>query len=126
MRRRFVRRIATSLRSATGVSAIEVVLALVVMSTAILGTAAAQTGAWRVMAGARQDTEGWAALQAQAEQLIARGHDRVTPGTATIGDQQMAWTVAGTSPKVVTLTARRRNLTYDVVDTLRIVLRASP
>ncbi len=98
-------------------------LALVVLSTAIIGAAAAQAGAWRVLAGSRRDVNEWAALHRQAEELIAAGYDNVSSGARVVNGYPLQWAVGGVNPKLVVLVARRQVGTEVLADTIQIILR---
>ncbi len=106
-----------------GASALEVMLAIVLLSTAILGAAAAQAGSWRVLAGGRRDAGAWAALHYQVEELISGGYDRAVSGSRVLNGYPIQWDVAGTDPKVVMIVARYPNGWTLGADTVRVVLR---
>ncbi len=109
-----------------GVSALEVMLAIVLLSTAILGAAAAQASGWRVLAGSKRDAGAWAALHYQVEELVAGGYDLATSGSRVLNGYPIQWSVAGTDPKVVLIVARHPGGWLAVADTVRVVLRPPP
>ncbi len=109
-----------------GISAIEIMLAVVLLSTAILGAAAAQASGWRVLLGSRLDAGAWAALHYQVEELVAGGFDRVSSGSRVLNGYPIDWNVAGIDPKVVLVVARYTSLGAAVADTVRVVLRPDP
>jgi prepilin-type N-terminal cleavage/methylation domain-containing protein len=109
------------LKSRAGVSLVEVLIGIVILSIALLGLAAAGGVAARQVYTGRVDMARWAALQQQLESVIARGYDSVTAGSATVQGYPMSWTVAGTNPKQITLVMTRQDargqLRYDTLVT---------
>jgi hypothetical protein len=101
-------------------------LAIVLLSTAILGAAAAQANGWRVLAGSKRDAGAWAALHYQVEELIAGGYDLATSGSRVLNGYPIQWNVAGTDPKVVLIVAHHPSGWLAVADTVRVVLRPPP
>jgi Tfp pilus assembly protein PilV len=98
-------------------------LALVILSTAIIGAAAAQAGAWRVVSGSRTDAQAWAALHQQVEELISLGFDNVASGSKTVSGHPIQWTVSGVDPKVVLVVTQRQVGPAVIADTIQILLR---
>ena len=109
-----------------GTSALEVMLAIVLLSTAILGAAAAQAASWRVLAGGRRDAGAWAALHYQVEELVSGGYDRLASGYRVLNGYPIQWDVAGTDPKVVLIVARHPAGWVISADTVRLVVRPPP
>ncbi len=87
----------------TGFSLIEVVVALVVFTAAVLALSTSGLLAGRQIQMGRVDSRVWTAAQSQMERIKAQGYDNVTAGSATVQGYPMSWTVLGTDPKKVTL-----------------------
>lgn len=88
-------------RDERGVALVEVMVAMVLLTTVLLSLAAATGHAARQMAFSRRDMDVWSALQSQAESLMAVGYSNVTSGSATVRGYPVTWTVSGTDPKQV-------------------------
>ena len=90
-------------RDERGVALVEVIVAIIILATVLLGLAAASGHAARQMYHSRQNMEVWSTLSSQAESLMAVGYSNVTDGSATAFGYPVSWTVAGDDPKMVTL-----------------------
>ncbi len=95
-------------RGERGVALVEIIIAIIMLAGVILSLAAASGHAARQIYLSRRDMHLWASLQSQAESLRAVGYQGVTTGSATVDGHAVAWTVAGTDPKTVTVV-----LTYE-------------
>ncbi len=106
-----------------GFTLVEVLVALVILATALLSLAAAAGLAVRQLHYSQTDTEWWTAVQLQLEELSGQGFQNVADGSATVEGYPMSWTVSGSDPKTVTVevTRTRRNGQV-VVDTLLLIL----
>ena len=80
-----------------GVSLIEVMVAMVMLTSALLGLASAAGLALRTTVRGRQDLQLWAAVQWKADSLVALGWGNVTNGSDTFQGYPMSWTVSGTN-----------------------------
>lgn len=106
-----------------GFTLVEVMVALVILATALLSLAAAAGLAVRQLYYSQTDTEWWTAVQLQLEELSSQGFQNVADGSATVEGYPMSWTVSGPDPKTVTVevTRTRRNGQV-VVDTLLLIM----
>lgn len=86
-----------------GFSIIEVIVAIVLFTFAILGMTTTSNFVSRQMQIARRDMRMAFAAQQKIEELISRGYANVTGGSGTVDGFPMSWWVSGTSPKVLVL-----------------------
>jgi len=94
-----------------GVSLIEVMVAMVMLTSALLGLASAAGLALRTTVRGRQDLQLWAAVQWKADSLVALGWGNVTNGSDTFQGYPMSWTVSGTNLERIDLLVDRASLT---------------
>jgi len=92
-----------------GVSLVEILIGVVILTVALLGLAAAGGVAAQQVYRGRQDMHRWVALQQQLETLMATGYDSLSAGSATVQGYPMSWSVSGTDPKQITLVMEREN-----------------
>ena len=109
-----------------GVSAIEVVVGLMILSTVLLGIAAASGTAARSLSSGRLAIENAAAIQYQAETLMAEHFDSLKSGTARVDGVACSWTVSGTDIKRIVLEARFRNGYGKKVRDTTVLVRTDP
>ncbi len=114
------------LREREGVSLIEVLIGVIILSVALLGLAAAGGVAARQVYMGRVDMGRWAALQQQLETLVSDGYANVTDGSATVQGYPMSWAVTGTDPKQVTLVMTRENFRGETVEDTVVTYLADP
>ena len=86
-----------------GISLVEVLVAIIILSGALASLAAAGGHAARQVAGSRRDLNLSAAVQSQMETLRAVGYKGISGDTAVVQGYRMEWTVSGTDPKEVVL-----------------------
>lgn len=86
-------------RNARGISLLEVLLAVTLLSLVLLGLIAASGVAVRQLQEARTDTHLWSAVQRQLESLVMAGYDSLTADSAVVDGYSMHWTVTGVDPK---------------------------
>ena len=102
-----------------GIGLVEILVALTILAGALMSLAGAGALAARHLQSSRTDLNAWAASQSQAEDLMSRGFDTISSGSATRHGYPMNWTVSGTNPKKVLLemdwTNRSRNLVKDTL-----------
>jgi prepilin-type N-terminal cleavage/methylation domain-containing protein len=102
-----------------GVSLVEILVALTILAGALISLSGAAALAARHLQSGRTDLNAWAASQSQAEDLMSRGFDTISSGTATVHGYPMKWTVSGTNPKKIVLemgwTNTRGNAVTDTV-----------
>ena len=93
----------STLHDTTGISMIEVLVALIIFSITILGLTSAGIVAGGQLNMGRADIQLWTAVHYQMDQLTAEGYDSVTAGSATVQGYPMTWTIQGTTPKKILL-----------------------
>ncbi len=111
-------------RDERGVSLIEVMVAMVMLTSAVLGLAAAAGLAVRTTIRGRQDIQLWAAVQWKADSLVSLGWGNVTSGSDTFQGYPMSWTVSGANPERIDLLVDHASLTTGAMirDTLILYL----
>jgi prepilin-type N-terminal cleavage/methylation domain-containing protein len=109
-----------------GVSLVEILVALTILSGALLSLAGATGLASRQVLSGRTDLNAWAASQSQAEDLMARGFDTISSGSATVHGFPMTWTVSGTNPKKVLLEVDWTNRSGRAATDTVVLYRAQP
>jgi prepilin-type N-terminal cleavage/methylation domain-containing protein len=114
------------LKDARGVSLIEILIGVIILSVALLGLAAAGGVAARQVYMGRVDMARWAALQQQLESLVADGYDNVADGSANVQGYPMTWTVTGTNPKQITVVMTRENFRGETVQDTLVTYIADP
>ncbi len=107
-------------------TAIEVVVALVILSTVLLGIAATTSTAAKSLTSGQRQVENAAAIQYQAELLMAVPFDSLANGTAQVQGIPFTWTVAGTTVKSVQLVATVTNGFGEVVPDTVTLVRSDP
>lgn len=103
-----------------GISLIEVIVSVIMLSTALLSLASAAGLAMRTTARGREDLRSWAAVQRVADSLTARGAGNVASGSGTVQGRALSWTVSGANPERIDLIVDRRRMSDMVIvqDTL--------
>jgi prepilin-type N-terminal cleavage/methylation domain-containing protein len=86
-----------------GFSLVELIVAITVLSVALVGLSGALILTYRNVHSGRVDINAWAAAQTQAETLLADGHQNVSSGSDVVQGFPMRWTVSGTDTKKVLL-----------------------
>ncbi len=110
-------------RDRHGVSLLEILVGLSILSIALLALAAAGGVAARQVHSSRTDMHRWAAVQQQVESIIAQGFENVTDSSTVVQGYPMSWTVSGKNPKRVQLITQRYNFSHQLVeDTVYVVL----
>lgn len=89
--------------SSKGFSIIEVIVAVVIFTFAILGMTTTSNFVSRQMQIALRDMRMAFATQQKIEQLLSLGYGGITSGSGTVDGFPVAWWVSGTNPKVLTL-----------------------
>ena len=121
-----IERVYRRLRERRGVSLVEILIGVVILSVALIGLAAAGSVAARQVYAGRQDMGRWAAIQEQLESLVALGYDSVTAGSNTVQGYPMTWTVTGTNPKQIIVLMERENYRGETVQDTFITYMADP
>lgn len=109
-----------------GVSLVELMVAVMILTVALLGLAGAGGVAARQLYTGRTDMARWAAMQQQIEILRTQGYDSVATSSAVVQGYPMSWTVSGTNPKKVVFSVERTNLSNQVVRDTTILYFADP
>ncbi|MGD2154066.1 MAG: prepilin-type N-terminal cleavage/methylation domain-containing protein [Gemmatimonadales bacterium] len=109
-----------------GVSLVEILIGIVILTVALLGLAAAGGVAAQQVYQGRQDMHRWVALQQQLETLVATGYDSLSAGSATVQGYPMSWAVSGTDPKQITLVMERENFAGLMVEDTVTTYLANP
>ncbi len=113
-------------RDERGMSLVEVLVGVIILSTALLSLVGAGGIAARHLYLSRTDMHRWAALQEQVELLRELGYDGVTTDSAVVQGYPLSWTVAGTDPKKVILLLERTNLSAQAVTDTLVLYFADP
>jgi len=110
-------------RDERGASLIEVMVAMVVLTSALLGLAGAAGVALRSTIQGRQDLQLWAAVQWTADSLFSVGAGNVTNGSDVVQGRGVSWTVSGADPLRIELLVDRPNRNAQTVqDTVLLYL----
>ena len=109
-----------------GVSLVEILVALTILAGALLSLAGAAGLASRHLLSGRTDLNAWAASQSQVEDLMSRGFDTISSGSATVEGFPMVWTVSGTNPKKVLLEMDWTNRSGRLVTDTVVLYKAQP
>ena len=86
-----------------GISLVEVLVALILLSVILSGLAMAGALAATDLRAGRAQLRVWAAAQEQMEQLTELGSSAVTSGSDTVQGYFMSWTVSGADPAKLAL-----------------------
>lgn len=97
------------LRDARGVSVVEVLVALMIFTLAILALATAGSVASRTLRSGRSYMGSWAVAQSKLDSLTAVGWAALggQSGTETVQGYPVTWEVQGTNPRRVILVVER-------------------
>ena len=111
-------------RDERGVSLVEIMVSMVMLSSALLGLASAAGLAVRTTIRGRQDIQLWAAVQWKADSLVSLGWGNVASGSDTFQGYPMSWTVSGVNPERIDLLVDHASLTTGAMirDTLILYL----
>ena len=80
-------------RDERGVSLIEIMVAVVILTTTLLSLAGAAALALRTTARGSEDLEVWAVVQRKADSLVARGAGNIATGSDVVEGRPISWTV---------------------------------
>ncbi len=109
-----------------GVSLIEVLVGMIILSVSLLSLASAGAVGARHLYLSRVDMRRWAALQEQVETLRRSGYSGVTTDSAVVQGFPISWTVTGTDPKKVVLLLERTNVASQIVQDTLVLYFADP
>ncbi len=85
-------------RDERGVSLVEIMIAIVLLGTAIMSLASAAGLAMRTTVRGREDLQVWAAVQRKGDSLVARGAGNITTGSDVVEGRAISWTVGSWTP----------------------------
>ncbi len=114
-------------RDTRGASLVEVLVALLVFTVAVLGLTSAGVVASGQVREGWTDSRLWSAVHTQMDSLVAVGYDAVASGADTVAGYAMVWTVQPGNPKKIVLVTGTAN--YEGVaeqDTFVTYLAKSP
>ncbi len=94
---------AEQVRDERGFSLIEIIIGMVILTTALLGLSSAAGLALQTTMRGRQEIQMWAAVQWKADSLISLGWGNVATGADTVNGYPMSWTVSGTDLEQIDL-----------------------
>lgn len=107
-----------------GVSIIETIVSLLILTTVVVGLLTSTGWANRATATSRRDLQWWAALQWKADSLMGVDSATVVAGSDSVNGYSVSWNVyPGTLTKVEVIVAGESILNGDEVsDTLMVYL----
>lgn len=102
-------------RDERGVSLVEIMVAMVLLGTAVMSLASAAGLAMRTTVRAREDLQVWAVVQRKADSLMALGAGNITAGSDVVGGRAISWTVSGANPERIDLVVDRAAMNLAIV-----------
>jgi prepilin-type N-terminal cleavage/methylation domain-containing protein len=105
-----------ALSDARGMTLVELLVAVVILTVTLFALAAATGVTARQVDMGREDTDSWMALQTQVETLIQQGYDDLVDGSAEVNGHPIRWTVAAGNPKKVLIMVERWNTNRRIVE----------
>ena len=121
-----MKRLLARLPDERGLSLVEVLVGIIILSVSLLGLAAAGGVAARQVRAGRADMHLWVAMQEQIEDLMRVGYDSVATNSAVVQGYPMNWTVTGTDPKRIDFVVQRTNGSGAAVEDTVILFLADP
>jgi prepilin-type N-terminal cleavage/methylation domain-containing protein len=110
---------ASRLKGERGLTLVEILVAVTILSIGLLAVASGSSAAARQVLTGRRDVGVWSAVQQEAEVLTGLGYKKVKTDSAVVQGYPLQWTVTGTNPKKLVLQATWTNTSMKVVkDTL--------
>ncbi len=108
-----------------GVSLVEMMIGMLMLTTALFTLAGAAGLALRTTIRGREDLEVWAAVQRKGDSLVARGAGNITTGSDVVDGRAISWTVSGANPVRVDLVVDRKRMVDLTIakDTLVLYMR---
>ena len=99
-------------RDERGVSLIEIMVAMVILTSTLLSLASASALALRTTVRGREDLKVWAAVQRKGDSLMERGAGNIAAGSDVVDGRPISWTVGawtagGLSPQRIDLIVDR-------------------
>lgn len=111
-------------RTQAGYSAVELMVAVVVLAIGVLGLSATASVVSGVMKTSSLDSQLRFTAQAAVERLLLGPSDRLASGERRTGDQVVSWQVSGDSPRRLEVVARDVLGGIEAADTLATIVRA--
>lgn len=96
-------------RDERGASLVEIMVAMVMLTSALLGLAGAAGVALRSTIQGSQDLRLWTAVQWTADSLFSVGAGNVIDGSDVVQGRSVSWTVSGADPLRIELLVDRLN-----------------
>jgi prepilin-type N-terminal cleavage/methylation domain-containing protein len=107
-----------------GYSAVELIVAVVVLAIGVLGLSATASVVSGVMKTSSLDSRLKFTAQAAVERLLLGPSDRLASGERRMGNQFVSWQVSGDSPRHLVVVARDVLGEIEAADTLATIVRA--
>jgi Tfp pilus assembly protein PilV len=107
-----------------GYSAVELMVAVVVLAIGVLGLSATASVVSGLMKTSSLDSRLRFTSQAAVEQLLLEPSDRLASGERRTGDQVVSWQVSGDRPRRLIVIARDAMGGIEAADTLATIVRA--
>ena len=107
------------LRDKSGISVLEVLVAMTVFAVAVLGLASASIAATKQLQTSRDDVRMWSATQTQLDRLASIGFENIASSADTVQSYEMTWTVERTNPKKIVLVVNTDTYRYRNGDALQ-------
>ncbi len=113
------------MKNERGVSLIEVMIGMVILTTALMSLASSAVLALRTTIRGREDLKVWAAVQRKGDSLVARGAGNITTGSDVVDGRAISWIVSGANPVRVDLVVDGKRMVDLVIvkDTLVLYVR---
>ena len=93
-----------------GVSIVEIMVGMMMLTTALFSLASAAGLALRTTIRGREDLQTWAAVQRKADSLMARGAGNNVSGADVVQGRAISWVVSGAAPERIDLIVDRRKM----------------
>lgn len=93
-----------------GMSLVEIMVGIMMMSFVLLGLAGAAALAARQVLHGRVDMRQWATVQSKLDSLVSVGANNVSSGSDVVNGREIYWTVSGTNPRRIDVVAERMNV----------------
>ena len=93
-----------------GVSVVEIMVGMMMLTTALFSLASAAGLALRTTIRGREDLQTWAAMQRKADSLMARGAGNIVSGADVVQGRAINWVVSGVAPERIDLIVDRRKM----------------
>jgi prepilin-type N-terminal cleavage/methylation domain-containing protein len=98
-----------------GFTLAEVIVSILVFAVVVLGLLQMALVARQQTRAGQLKTDMWSVAQVTIEEITATSFDSISAGSDNVMGYPVAWTVAGTSPKTVTLVVQRPSVLGGIV-----------